>query len=128
MIYVTVADVDEALGEDWAEPAQKARFVSMANSYIAGLKLCRVPTPVPAEVVQAGVELAQAAAAGLLYQQRLEGEVLSKSVKAGSVQTTRSFGSVQGTSESLPAGVQFAIGLLSPWDCSGSVRGFEVFR
>lgn len=127
MQYITVADVDAALGAAWADEAGKARFVAMANAYLSGLILCYVPSEaVPEAIVMAGVELAAAAAAGELYQQKTEGEVLSKSVKAGSVSSSKTFASLNGTRDALPARIQYALALIAPWKTSGF--SFAVHR
>ncbi|MBD8493835.1 protein singed [Pseudomonas syringae] len=126
--YITVADVDATLGADWAAEDKKARAVMQANAYLTSLNLAGVDMDaIPDEVLQAGVELAQVAAAGKLYQQQTEGAVAAKTVKAGSVSTSKTFASLD-TSKStvLPDGVQFALALLAPW--MGSPFSFNVYR
>ncbi|MFW3166281.1 protein singed [Pseudomonas syringae pv. syringae] len=126
--YITVADVDAALGASWAPESQKARAVMQANAYMTSLSLAGVDMKaIPEEVVQAGVELAQVAASGKLYQQQTEGAVASKTVKAGSVSTSKTFASIDtGKSTSLPDGLQFALALLAPWQ--SSAFSFNVYR
>jgi hypothetical protein len=127
MQYITVADVDAALGTDWAAETEKARYVAMANAYLNALTLRPVePDAIPQGLIDAGVELAAAAAAGELYQTKTEGEVLSKSVKAGSVSSAKTFASVSGTSAALPARIQFALALIEPW--KASTFSFAVHR
>lgn len=126
--YITVADVDAALGADWAPEDKKARAVMQANAYLTSLKLSGVDMEsIPEEVKQAGVELAQVAADGKLYEQKTEGTLAAKTVKAGSVSTSKTFASLD-TSKStvLPDGVQFALALLDPWRVSS--YGFDVYR
>jgi hypothetical protein len=127
MEYITVADVDAALGATWAADAEKARYVAMANAYLNAQTLRPVdPLAIPGAIVAAGVELAAAAAAGDLYQQKTEGEVMSKSVKAGSVSSSKTFASVTGTSAALPARIQYALALIDPWKTS--MFSFAVHR
>ncbi|GKQ44380.1 protein singed [Pseudomonas syringae] len=126
--YITVADVDAALGASWAPEGQKARAVMQANAYMTSLSLADVDMKaIPEEVVQAGVELAQVAASGKLYQQQTEGSIASKTVKAGSVSTSKTFASIDTSkSTSLPDGLQFALALLAPW--RSSAFSFNVYR
>ncbi|MCA5970183.1 protein singed [Pseudomonas sp. P135] len=126
--YITVADVDAALGASWAPESQKARAVMQANAYMTSLSLAGVDMKaIPEEVVQAGVELAQVAASGKLYQQQTEGALASKTVKAGPVTTSKTFASIDTSkSTSLPDGLQFALALLAPWQ--SSAFSFNVYR
>ncbi|NWC20349.1 protein singed [Pseudomonas tolaasii] len=118
--YITVADVDAILGTTWAPDDKKARAVLQANAYLTSLNLVGVDmNAIPEEVKQAGAELASVAAQGKLYQQQTEGSLEAKTVKAGSVSTSRTFASIDSSkSTSLPDGVQFALGLLQPWRSS----------
>ncbi|KPY52831.1 hypothetical protein [Pseudomonas syringae] len=126
--YITVADVDAALGASWAPESQKARAVMQANAYLTSLSLAGVDMKaIPEEVVQAGAELAQVAASGKLYQQQTEGALASKTVKAGPVTTSKTFASIDTSkSTSLPDGLQFALALLAPW--RSSAFSFNVYR
>lgn len=127
MQYITVADVDAALGAEWAADGEKARFVAMANAYLSALNLRPVPIDaIPDALVFAGVELAAAAAAGELYQQKTEGEVMSKSVKAGSVSSSKTYASISSTKDAMPARVQYALALIDPW--RSSAFSFAVHR
>lgn len=126
--YITVADVDAILGTNWAPDDKKARAVLQANAYLTSLNLVGVDmTAIPDEVKQAGAELAVVASQGKLYQQQTEGSLEAKTVKAGSVSTSRTFASIDSSkSTSLPDGVQFALGLLQPW--RSSAFSFRVDR
>jgi hypothetical protein len=126
--YITVADVDAILGTDWAPADKKARAVLQANAYLTSLSLTDVDmTAIPEEIKQAGAELAMVASVGKLYQQHTEGSLEAKTVKAGSVTTSRTFASIDTSkSSSLPDGVQFALGLLGPW--RASAFSFNVYR
>ncbi|MCT8948405.1 DnaT-like ssDNA-binding protein [Pseudomonas iridis] len=126
--YITVADVDAILGASWAPDDKKARAVLQANAYMTSLSLVGVDMDaIPEEVKQAGAELAVVASEGKLYQQHTEGSLEAKTVKAGSVTTSKTFASIDTTkSTALPDGVQFALGLLAQWRASGF--SFNVYR
>lgn len=127
-IYITVADVDALVGPTWAADDKKARAVLQANAYLTSLNLAGVDMDaIPEEVKQAGAELAVVASQGKLYQQHTEGSLEAKTVKAGSITTSKTFASIDSSkSTSLPDGVQFALGLLVPW--RGSPFSFNVYR
>ena len=126
--YITVADVDAILGASWAPDDKKARAVLQANAYLTSLNLVGVDMDaIPDEVKQAGAELAKVASEGKLYQQQTEGSLEAKTVKAGSVTTSKTFASIDTSkSSALPDGVQFALGLLATWRVSGF--SFNVYR
>lgn len=126
--YITVADVDALQGAEWAPDEKKARAVLQANAYLTSLSLIGVDmSAIPDEIKQAGAELAVVASQGKLYQQQTEGSLAAKTVKAGSVSTSKTFASIDTTkSTALPDGVQFALGLLAPW--RASAFSFNVYR
>jgi hypothetical protein len=126
--YITVADVDALLGTEWAPADKKARAVLQANAYLTSLSLTGVDMDaIPDEIKQAGAELAVVASQGKLYQQQTEGTLSAKTVKAGSVSTSKTFASIDTSkSTSLPDGVQFALVLLGPW--RASAFSFNVYR
>lgn len=126
--YITVGDVDEILGADWAPTEKKALAVMQANAYLTALGLCGVDLiALPAEVKIAGAQLAQVAASGKLYEQLTEGVMAAKTVKAGSVTTSRTYGSIdRSSSAAKPEGVQLALALLTPW--RGNAFSFVVSR
>lgn len=115
--YITVADVDAILGPDWAAPALKEEAVFEANAYLTALNLVGIDMDdIPDDVKQAGARLAKCASQGKLYVQQTEGSLEAKTVKAGSVSTSKSFGSIDKTSTAAqPACVQLALSLLTPW-------------
>jgi len=115
--YITVADVDSILGADWAPAEAKEEAVFEANAYLTALNLVGIDMDnIPEDVKQAGARLAKCASQGKLYQQQTEGSLEAKTVKAGSVSTSKSFGSIDKTSTAAqPACVQLALALLTPW-------------
>ena len=126
--YITVADVDATLGPAWATEDKKPRAVLQANAYLTSLNLAGVDMGViPDEVKQAGAELAKVAAEGKLYQQKTEGSLEAKTVKAGPVTTSKTFASLDSSKIiAQPGDVQFALALLTPW--RSSPFAFSVFR
>jgi len=115
--YITVADVDRILGADWAPDEAKEETVFEANAYLTSLNLVGIDMDdIPDDVKQAGARLAKCASQGKLYVQQTEGALEAKTVKAGSVSTSKSFGSIDKTSTAAQAScVQLALALLSPW-------------
>lgn len=126
--YITVADVDALLGSAWAPEEKKALAVMQANAYLTSLGLVGIDMDaMPEEVKMAGAQLAQAAAVGTLYQQHTEGSLEAKTVKAGSVSTSRTYASLDRTIASAqPEAIQFALALLTPW--RGNAFSFVVSR
>jgi len=126
--YIIVADVDAILGASWTTEDKKVRAVMQANAYLISLNLVGVDMDViPDEVKQAGAELAKVAAEGKLYQQKTEGSLEAKTVKAGSVTTSKTFASLDSSKIIAPPGdVQFALALLTPW--RSSPFAFSVCR
>jgi len=126
--YITVADVDTILGATWTTEDKKVRAVMQANAYLTSLKLVGIDMDaIPEDVKLAGAELAQTAALGKLYQQTTEGALEAKTVKAGSVTTSKTFASFDSSkTTALPDGVQFALALLNPW--MASAFSFNVYR
>lgn len=126
--YITVADVDAILGSDWTTEDKKARSVMQANAYLTSLNLVGVDMDaIPVEVKQAGAELAKVASEGKLYQQKTEGSLEAKTVKAGSVTTSKTFASLDSSKIiAQPGDVQFALALLSPW--RSNPFAFSVYR
>jgi len=93
--YITVADVDIILGADWAPAEAKEEAVFEANAYLTALNLVGIDMDdIPDDVKQAGARLAKCASQGKLYQQQTEGSLEAKTVKAGSVSTSKTFGSI----------------------------------
>ncbi|QHD50052.1 protein singed [Vreelandella aquamarina] len=117
MQYVTVADVDEKLGDAWAPEADKTRFVAMANAYLSAQRI-QIPDPVPEEIKLAGAELAAAAADGSLYVTQTQGALTQKRVKADTVESEKRYADVSATfgkNAALPERVQFALALIEQY-------------
>lgn len=115
--YITAADVDSILEPAWAADEAKIEAVFEANAYLTALNLNGIDMgDIPNDVKQAGARLAKCASQGKLYQQQTEGSLEAKTVKAGSVSTSKTFGSIDKASAvAQPACVQLALALLTPW-------------
>lgn len=110
--FITVADVDEELGQDWAGDGDAVLAVSMANAWLTAKIKRAVPTPVPDAIVTAGAQVAKLAAEGKLYKDT-QREVQSKTVSAqAGTSTSKTYvaGSVDRS-----AGENFALDLIAPW-------------
>ncbi|MFG0400579.1 hypothetical protein [Pseudomonas sp. zjy_11] len=110
--FITVADVDQRLGQGWASGGDAVLAVAMANTWLTAKIKRVVPDPVPDAIVSAGAQVAKLAAAGQLYKDT-QREVQSKTVSAQSgtsVSKTYVAGSVDRST-----GENFALDLIAPW-------------
>lgn len=114
--YVTVADVDAALGPDWADAGEKDEAVLQANAYLNTLTFKAWDTQ-PDAVTTAGVYLAKDAAAGNLFADT-DGELKRKYVKAEGVESEKEY---QDGSVARSGTMQLIDALLSPWVEKASV-------
>ena len=110
--YITVADVDELLGPGWAGAGDPVLSVMQANAWLTSKIKRPVPAEVPAEIKQAGAQVAKVSSTGGLYKST-DRETVSETVSATSG-TSVSETYVQG-SVALSAGENFALALISPW-------------
>ncbi|MFJ7811083.1 hypothetical protein ACIQYQ_09605 [Pseudomonas asiatica] len=110
--FITVADVDQALGQGWAGDGDAVLAVSMANAWLTAKIKRPVPDPLPNAIVTASAQVAKLAAAGKLYKDT-QREVQSKTVSAqAGTSTSKTYvaGSVDRS-----AGENFALDLIAPW-------------
>lgn len=110
--FITVADVDQALGQGWAGEGDPVLAVAMANAWLTAKIKRTVSDPVPDAVVSAGAQVAKLAAAGQLYKDT-QREVQSKTVSAqAGTSTSKTYvaGSVDRST-----GENFALDLIAPW-------------
>lgn len=119
--YVEVADIDRILGVGWADEAAKPRAVMIANVWLTNQQLPGID-PIPGEWKQAGAEIAREAAAGRIYGSKETG-VLSKSVSAGDVSSSKTFSA---TAKTYTAGESLAMALLKPW--LGGLSGVMLLK
>ncbi|WEA18621.1 hypothetical protein [Pseudomonas juntendi] len=110
--FITVADVDQALGQGWAGSGDPVLAVTMANAWLTAKINRPVADPTPNSIKLAGAQVAKEAAAGNLYK-ATEKEVLSKTVSAKTgTSVSKTF--AQGSTD-LTAGESFALDLIAPW-------------
>ncbi len=114
--YITIEDVDAELGVDWTTADRKARAVLVANVWLTNKNLPELD-PTPDEWKSAGAEIAKEAANGKIYGTSEKG-LLSKSVKADTVSSTKTFSIDH---KIVSAGESLALALLDPWLQSGGV-------
>lgn len=110
--FITVADVDQALGQGWAGGGDAVLAVAMANAWLTAKIKRTVPDPVPDAIKSAGAQVAKLAAAGKLYRDT-QREVQSKTVSAQSG-TSVSKTYVSGSTDRTTA-ENFALDLIAPW-------------
>lgn len=108
--YLTKADADSALGTDWAPADKKDEAVLIANVWMTNRQLPDLD-PMPAEWTQAAAYVARDAAAGRIYGATETG-VLSKSVQAGDVSSSKTFSA---SAKTYTAGESLALALIKPW-------------
>ena len=114
MNYVTNDTVTDILGADWAASGNEAQAVLMANAWLNEQRLPTYADDVPNEILAAGAYIAKEVIAGTMYQGRKEGVLASKSVKAGSVSSSKTYASgVDG--QAMSAGESMALVLIKPF-------------
>lgn len=114
MNYVTSDTVTDVLGADWAASGNEQQAVLMANAWLNEQRLPTYTDDVPNEILAAGAYIAQEVIAGTMYQGRSEGVLASKSVKAGSVSSSKTYASgVDG--QAMSAGESMALVLIKPF-------------
>lgn len=112
MDYITTADVNALLGENWAPDAQKPRAVMMANAWLTERIRRDVPTPIPSAIKQAGAEIARDSAAGKVFEDESR-EVSQSTVSAGGgVSVSKTFAA---GSRARTQGESLAMTLIAPW-------------
>lgn len=114
MQYVTNDTVTTVLGADWSALGNEILAVIMANAWLNQHRLPIYTDDVPNEILAAGAYIAQEVIAGNMYQGRKDGLITSKSVKAGSVSSSKTYASgVDG--QAISAGEQMALALIAPY-------------
>lgn len=114
MNYVTIDTVTDVLGADWATSGDGNTAVLLANAWLNEKRLPLYDDVVPDPILHAGAYIAKEVIAGNLYQGRKDGIVVSKSVKAGPVTSSKTYASgVDG--QALSAGEQMALALIAPY-------------
>lgn len=110
--FITVADVEQKLGQGWTGTGDAVLAVAMANAWLTAKIKRTVPDPVPDAIVSAGAQVAKLAAAGQLYKDT-QREVQSKTVSAqAGTSTSKTY--VAGSMDR-STGENFALDLIAPW-------------
>ncbi|KAF0567423.1 hypothetical protein FQV37_2279 [Psychrobacter nivimaris] len=114
MNYVTNDTVTDVLGADWGAAGNEQQAVLMANAWLNEQRLPTYADDVPNEILAAGAYIAKEVIAGNMYQGRKDGLITSKSVKAGSVSSSKTYASgVDG--QAMSAGESMALVLIKPF-------------
>ena len=114
MSLLSIESVTASLQDtNWASNGNANLSVMLANAWLAEKRLPNFEI-VPADVLMAGALIAQSIAKGEMYQGRTDGVVVSKSVKAGDVSSSKTYAS--GTDgEPISQAEQQALLLLAPY-------------
>ena len=114
MSYLSIETVTASLNDaNWAANGDGHLSVMLANAWLSSKSLPNFEI-VPTDVLMAGALIAQSIAKGEMYQGRTEGVVVSKSVKAGDVSSSKTYAS--GTDgEPISQAEQQALLLLAPY-------------
>ena len=112
MQYVTSDTVTTVLGPEWSGAGSETLAVLMANAWLNQHRLPTYTDAVPEQILAAGAYIAKEVIAGNMYQGRKDGLITSKSVKAGSVSSSKTYASgVDG--QAISAGEQMALALIA---------------
>lgn len=114
MSLLTIESVTASLQDaNWASNGNENLSVMLANAWLAEKRLPPFEVA-PPDVLMAGALVAQSIAKGEMYRGRTEGVVVSKSVKAGDVSSSKTYAS--GTDgEPISQAEQQALLLLAPY-------------
>lgn len=114
MSLLTIESVTASLQDaNWASNGNANLSVILANAWLSSKSLPNFEI-VPVDILMAGALIAQSIAKGEMYQGRTEGVVVSKSVKAGDVSSSKTYAS--GTDgEPISQAEQQALLLLAPY-------------
>lgn len=127
MIFVTIDDVDSILGSNWTTPEKKAGAVNQANVWLSTKSFCSGIDPIVQELKQAGANLAQLSANGLLFVTRTDGVVTEKTVSAQSgTSVSKKYATGQETGKT--AEMQFIDALIAPFLCQGGAVNVWVCK
>ena len=114
MNYVTIDTVTDVLGADWATSGDGNTAVLLANAWLNEKRLTLYDDVVPDSILHAGAYIAKEVIAGNMYQGRKDGIVVSKSVKAGPVTSSKTF-AAGADGQALSAGESMALALIAPF-------------
>lgn len=114
MIYVTAETIAASLDDiNWSATGNEQQAVLMANAWLNEQRLPDYDV-VPTEILAAGAYIAKEMIAGTMYQGRKDGLITSKSVKAGSVSSSKTYAS-GADGQAMSAGESMALALIAPF-------------
>ena len=121
MNYVTSTTIAASLNDvDWSATGNEAQAVLMANAWLNQHRLPSYTDAVPEQILAAGAYIAQEVIAGNMYQGRKDGLITSKSVKAGSVSSSKTY-AIGVDGQAISAGEQMALALIAPFIMSAPI-------
>ena len=125
MSLLTIESVTASLQDaNWASNGNANLSVMLANAWLSSKSLPNFEI-VPVDILMAGALIAQSIAKGEMYRGRTEGVVVSKSVKAGDVSSSKTYAS--GTDgEPISQAEQQALLLLAPYPVK--TKGYRQAR
>lgn len=124
MALIDLEDMDRvSSGKDWANGKDKTQVLLVINAWLNGVIKRQLPSPVPEQVIEAGLVIAPLAAAGTLFK-ATDKELSSKSVEASGVKTSKAW---REGSQSRAMEENVALALLSPWT-KAAVTGIAMVR
>ena len=125
MSLLTIESVTASLQDaNWASDGNANLSVMLANAWLSSKSLPNFEI-VPVDILMAGALIAQSIAKGEMYRGRTEGVVVSKSVKAGDVSSSKTYAS--GTDgEPISQAEQQALLLLAPYPVK--TKGYRQAR
>lgn len=113
MQYVTSNTVTTVLGADWHAMGNETLAILLANAWLNQHRLPIYTNVVPEQILAAGAYIAKEVIGGNMYQGRKDGLITSKSVKAGSVSSSKTF-AAGADGQAISAGEQMALALIAP--------------
>lgn len=122
MTYLNLNDLNALLPEGWHKDKDPNRALLIANVWLGKQGLPDFEE-VPDAIKQAGAEIALAFVDDAIYQGRSEGVVVSKSVKAGDVSTSKNYAD-GADGQAISAHEMLALDLIKPYISSKGIGGF----
>ena len=113
MNYVTSETIAASLDDaNWSVAGNEMQAVLLANAWLNEKRLPLYDDVVPDSILHAGAYIAKEVIAGNMYQGRKDGIVVSKSVKAGPVTSSKTY-AAGADGQALSAGESMALALIA---------------
>lgn len=123
MSFITIAEAESILGNDFADDSDKARLVQLSNTWMKN-EIGYIPKEIDPLLKDAACEIIKGIIAGDIYA-GIERQTTSESVKADTVQVTESF--TEG-SRAISQYEQIARAYIDSLDLKGRGFAFRVYR